>query len=404
MWFIDFLYSAISRRIALRLFFFTFAIFGMLTGPLALHNASAFVKPPTKLRIVRLRADSRKGLLNAFEKYGFNKIASRKIAKSLVSALKGEWYDQTAKVLVEYDILQKRKTIFRVEFCGAGRLIKLKCALKSDTVAVAKSGAIMVMKGVINENLGRTLDRITDLPAVLKKTILNLYKESLIRADANSNFKIVYDKSFNVLAMQFIEKNKKLSIFVFDSKSARQKLFFSNGSSVIAKKIDLILPVRGGYVSSRFGPRQDIFGANRTEFHYGTDYCVPLNSAIYATHDGEVVYTDKRRKYGYGVNLIIRHDNNGFATRYGHLNSFASGVRVGSKVRRGQLIGFVGSTGYATGPHVHFELLISNGHSEVRYWKKVDSEKNNTHRPMQLNKTEQPAFVKMLARIVPHLK
>ncbi len=113
----------------------------------------------------------------------------------------------------------------------------------------------------------------------------------------------------------------------------------------------------GARISSRFslGRKHPILGTVRP--HYAVDYAAPKGTPIVAAADGVVIFAGKRGGYG---NLIeIRHEGN-LKTLYAHMNSFASGMRVGKAVKRGQLIGRVGSTGLSTGPHLHFGLYRNN--------------------------------------------
>ncbi|MCP4647283.1 MAG: M23 family metallopeptidase, partial [bacterium] len=90
-----------------------------------------------------------------------------------------------------------------------------------------------------------------------------------------------------------------------------------------------------------------------TRAHRGIDYASPLGTEIYAVGDGTI--TVRSWSGGYGNMVRVRHAN-GYESGYGHMNGFASGHSVGSYVRQGEIIGYVGSTGLSTGPHVHFEL------------------------------------------------
>lgn len=83
------------------------------------------------------------------------------------------------------------------------------------------------------------------------------------------------------------------------------------------------------------------------------DFAAPTGRAIYASADGKIIY--RGRKGGYGNTIEIRH-NHGYKTLYGHLSKFKGGLRTGSNVKQGQLIGYVGSTGISSGPHLHFGL------------------------------------------------
>ena len=115
-------------------------------------------------------------------------------------------------------------------------------------------------------------------------------------------------------------------------------------------------PTKKGYtISSHYGYRTSPITGKR-ELHSGIDIAgTGLGSPVYASNNGTIIV--RERVYSYGNHIIIDH-NNGFYTLYAHMNGFSSGLSVGSVVSRGQLIGYVGMTGYATGPHLHFEIRV----------------------------------------------
>lgn len=113
-----------------------------------------------------------------------------------------------------------------------------------------------------------------------------------------------------------------------------------------------ILPVRG-YPSDRYGWRKDPFTGNR-EFHHGIDISAPKGARVVATADGVVKFSG--RYLGYGRIVVLQHPF-GLSTRYGHLSKLA--VKRGQRIKRGDTVGFVGSSGRATGSHVHFEVRLN---------------------------------------------
>jgi len=122
-----------------------------------------------------------------------------------------------------------------------------------------------------------------------------------------------------------------------------------------AKKFLVRKPVNEGIMRSGFGSRRDpIFGY--TKMHTGLDWAAPLGSPIYAAGNGAVEKAGWES--GYGKYIRLKH-NYGYETAYGHMTAFARGIEPGVKVRQGQLIGYVGSTGHSTGPHVHYEILVN---------------------------------------------
>jgi murein DD-endopeptidase MepM/ murein hydrolase activator NlpD len=130
---------------------------------------------------------------------------------------------------------------------------------------------------------------------------------------------------------------------------------YYDASGMSLRAAFLRAPVTFRRITSIFGARKHpIFGQWRN--HTGTDYAAPTGTPIRAIGDGIVVYAG--RKGGYGNVIDIRH-RNGMTSRYGHMRNFATGMRPGTRVTMGSTIGYVGSTGWATGPHLHFEIRVA---------------------------------------------
>jgi murein DD-endopeptidase MepM/ murein hydrolase activator NlpD len=122
-----------------------------------------------------------------------------------------------------------------------------------------------------------------------------------------------------------------------------------------AKKFLVRKPVADGIMRSGFGARKHpVLGFVRA--HTGVDWAAPIGTPIYASGNGTI--EKMGWEGGYGRYIRMRHAN-GYETAYGHMSAFAKGVDVGKNVRQGQIIGFVGSTGLSTGPHLHYEIIIN---------------------------------------------
>lgn len=127
-----------------------------------------------------------------------------------------------------------------------------------------------------------------------------------------------------------------------------------NGSN--SRKFLMRKPVKGARFTSGFGYRRHpILGTRR--MHTGTDWAAPRGTPILAPGDGTVVFVG--RKGGYGNHVRIKHGN-GYKTTFSHLHRFSENIRSGVKVKQGQVIGYIGSTGRSTGPHLHYEVLVND--------------------------------------------
>ena len=179
----------------------------------------------------------------------------------------------------------------------------------------------------------------------------------------NDNFQIMYEvfeddngKIFETGNIVFA--NLKLSginnsLYFFDKKKS-EGYYDKNGISI--KKALMKSPINGARLSSAFGMRKHpIDGYNK--MHKGTDFAAPMGTPIMASGDGVIT----RAKWcGGGGNCIQIKHNSTYQTIYAHMKSFARGIKLGLRVKQGQIIGYVGSTGNSTGPHLHYEV-IENG-------------------------------------------
>lgn len=135
--------------------------------------------------------------------------------------------------------------------------------------------------------------------------------------------------------------------------SLDQRSYAVIGYGVDGERTLLLQPVRDGRLTSTFGPRRDPF-TGQERFHEGLDFAAVRGAPVHAAGDGVVVNVGPRGTYGNYVR--IRHDDR-FETAYAHLDRYADALERGRRVRQGELIGYVGSSGRSTGPHLHFEVL-----------------------------------------------
>ena len=143
----------------------------------------------------------------------------------------------------------------------------------------------------------------------------------------------------------------------FELPDGRVAYFDRSGKSL--RKFLMRTPIDGARLSSRFGMRRHpILGYNR--MHQGVDFAAPTGTPIYAAGDGRVELA--KRNGGYGKYIRIRHTGE-YSTAYAHLSRFAKGIEPGRRVRQGQVIGYVGTTGRSTGPHLHYEVL--RNHAQI---------------------------------------
>lgn len=201
-------------------------------------------------------------------------------------------------------------------------------------------------------------------------------------------FRVVYEQmllngepvgSGKVLALEFINDGDQHKAYYFEPSDGTFGYYDADGNSL--RTAFLRSPLRFSRISSGFSLRRYHPIQKRWKAHYGVDYAAPTGTPIMATGDGRVSFAG--RKGGYGNVVYLKH-HSGYSTRYAHMSRFSKGIRNGSKVKQGQVIGYVGATGWATGPHLHYEFRKhSKPKNPLRVKLKSDPKplnKNDRHR------------------------
>lgn len=176
---------------------------------------------------------------------------------------------------------------------------------------------------------------------------------SVITSDYFANGERVADG--DILAAEFTTQGKTFRAIRF-KEGGHASYYAPNGESMLGTF--LRTPVEFSRISSRFGKRIHPI-SKKWKRHKGVDYAAPRGTPIRVTADGTVISVG--RKGGYGKTVTVRHAGR-FSTLYAHMNGYAKGIRRGVKVRQGQTIGYIGSTGLATGPHLHYEFRLDGVH------------------------------------------
>ncbi len=179
----------------------------------------------------------------------------------------------------------------------------------------------------------------------------------------NDSYQIIYEKFINekkqvvetgnIIFANMILRGKEYPLYMFET-DGNIEFFDNRGRSV--RKTLMKTPINGARLSSSFGKRKHpILGF--TKMHTGTDFAAPIGTPIMASGDGTVL---KASWCGGGGNCVKIKHNSTYTTVYAHMSKFAKGIKKGKKVIQGQIIGYVGSTGMSTGPHLHYEVIENN--------------------------------------------
>ncbi|MFN0044296.1 MAG: M23 family metallopeptidase [Alphaproteobacteria bacterium] len=236
----------------------------------------------------------------------------------------------------------------------------------ADSVAKPVERQPTYAAGVIDSSLYQAgLDK--DVPVAVMAQFFQLYSYDVDfqrEIQPSDHFEVLYDQYVNevgelvhagqVRFAQLTLSGKALRVFHYVAADGKADYFDERGESV--RKALLRTPIDGARLTSRFGMRQHpILGYSA--MHRGIDFAAVTGTPIQAAGSGTVDMIGPNG--GYGNYIRIRHTN-ALATAYAHLSGYAAGLRKGARVSQGQIIGFVGTTGQSTGPHLHYEVLSGN--------------------------------------------
>ena len=315
----------------------------------------------------------------------FDKILeSYSIEKSEILKIKNSLKDKVnlnklnTKQIIQFNLDKTNNKISEFEYQTSNtQKIFLKRNIESDKFKEEILSIKLDKKIVYNENIIlQSLYKAATDENIPANTIIEFARIYGFQVDfqrdirKQDKFQIMYEIFLNekneiVETGEILFANLKLSgqdnsLYYFD-KDGSEGHYDKNGKSV--KKALMKTPINGARLSSPFGMRKHpIDGFNK--MHRGTDFAAPMGTPIMASGDGVV---KKAGWCGGGGNCVKIKHNSTYQTIYAHMSKFARGIKTGVRVKQGQTIGYVGSTGKSTGPHLHYEVIV-NG-------KKVNSQK-----------------------------
>ncbi|MET0778405.1 MAG: peptidoglycan DD-metalloendopeptidase family protein [Pseudomonas mandelii] len=160
-----------------------------------------------------------------------------------------------------------------------------------------------------------------------------------------------------ILSARFTNRGKTYTAVRYTNKQGNSSYYTADGNSM--RKAFIRTPVDFARISSKFSMGRKHPILNKIRAHKGVDYAAPRGTPIKAAGDGKVLLAGRRG--GYGNTVIIQHGNT-YRTLYGHMQGFAKGIKTGGSVKQGQVIGYIGTTGLSTGPHLHYEFQVNGVH------------------------------------------
>ena len=239
-----------------------------------------------------------------------------------------------------------------------GELLSLEETLPLDKRVIFKSGRI-------KSSLFAATDS-ADVPDAVATQLLKLFATEIDfhhDLQKHDQFAVAYEAFYDgadlvkvgrLMAAEFVNRGESHRLVLFEDSTGEGEYYTPEGKSL--KRAFLRSPLEFSRVSSGFSNARQhpVFGDWRA--HRGVDFPAPQGTPILATCEGIVEFTGQQN--GYGNVVEVKHYNQ-FSTLYAHMSSYAPGIRKGASVKQGQVIGYVGSTGWATGPHVHYEFKIA---------------------------------------------
>lgn len=222
--------------------------------------------------------------------------------------------------------------------------------------------------GVINSSLSQSAAR-AGLSHSLTMDMANVFGYDIDFAQdirQGDEFDVIYEQKVvngksvgngPILSARFTNRGKTYTAVRYTNKQGNSSYYTADGNSM--RKAFIRTPVDFARISSKFSAGRKHPILNKIRAHKGVDYAAPRGTPIKAAGDGKVLLAGRRG--GYGNTVIIQHGNT-YQTLYGHMQGFAKGVKTGSSVKQGQIIGYIGTTGLSTGPHLHYEFQVNGVH------------------------------------------
>ena len=312
------------------------------------------------------------------EKYEIPKLEIKKIKKEL--SKKKNLNNLKINQLIKFTIdkSNQKKVINFIFPISRTKKIQLVRNLKNDNFEAKEitknlNKKIIFKEGKISQSLYRSAIKSNILPNIIVEfaRIYGFQVDFQRDIRKNDSYQIIYEifqdedgkifETGKIIFANLILGGQENSLYLFIDKKKNGEHYDLNGKSV--RKALMKTPINGARLSSSFGMRKHpILGFNK--MHKGTDFAAKEGTPIMASGDGKII---RARWCGGGGNCVKIKHNSTYSTVYAHLSKFASGIKEGVRVKQGRIIGYVGSTGMSTGPHLHYEVIENK--------KKINSQK-----------------------------
>ena len=323
-----------------------------------------------KYQTVKHLVTKGKNFIGILKNYNVSKNEIKKINNTLLKIQSSNKLKINQVIKFTIDQSLDKKIIYLLYPISKTKKIELTRNIKENNFIVKEivtnlKKRVVVKEGRITHSLYKSAENLT-IPISLIVEFARIYGFQVdFQRDIrkNDSFQIMYEifedennkifETGNIIFADLILRDQSNALYYFKDKKSDGH-YDVNGKSI--KKALMKTPINGARLSSSFGMRKHpIDGFNK--MHRGTDFAAPMGTPIMASGDGVIV---RARWCGGGGNCVKIKHNSTYSTVYAHMQKFASGIKVGRRVKQGQVIGYVGSTGKSTGPHLHYEV-IENG-------------------------------------------
>jgi murein DD-endopeptidase MepM/ murein hydrolase activator NlpD len=310
-------------------------------------------------------------LAKIFEAHGLgatllhNIVNSGKEAKSLAQIRPGQrlrlQFDENDE-LTRLELHRSRIESVRVAIADDG-ITAERISKDVDKKIASTAGLIESSLFVDGQRAGLSDGQIMELATIFGWDI-----DFALEIRAGDQFRVLYEEHYldgeklrdgPILAAEFTNRGTTYRALRYEDNNGEVGYYDADGNS--KRRAFIRTPIKFARVSSRFNPKRWHPVLKKWRSHKGVDYAAPRGTPVKATGDGRVVF--RGTKGGYGKTVILEHAGK-YTTLYGHLSGYSKRAKHGNRVKQGQVIGYVGKTGLATGPHLHYEFRVHGRHHD----------------------------------------
>ncbi len=359
--------------------FYTSLLFGI---GLTIATTTSYAKPTqskhTSVSVKRVKLNSRRAIVNhtpSLRKKTFSNASSEGEKSDLQSVSIAKHADRRTPSISARNSILSKKIQRELPIQAGENNNRIRSIIVSnnkrdiiDNTANDKIyHRITSVHGTVNSSLSLS-GKKAGLSDNLLMQLINIFAWDIDFATNlhyNDQFTVVFEetgigndlKDSQIIAAEFVNQGRILTAIRYQDNEGNINYYSPEGRPM--RKAFLSAPVDFVRISSGFDTHRKHPVLNRIRAHKGVDYAARTGTPVKSAGDGEVVF--RGRKGGYGQVIIVKHGEH-FETLYAHLANFKKGLKLGAQVRQGEVIGYVGQTGLATGPHLHYEFRIDGVH------------------------------------------